>query len=211
MSGAFIVSREIFENPIWLNNVEFRMFFLILGKAVFSEEGQYKGNVHIKKGQWLRSYRNLQSDLEYLENNAIKRPGLATVKRVVEKLVSDGRINVEKTELGTLFTVVNYCKYQDFDTYKKLTRNSAKNSNGTAAEQRRNNNNNADNSENENKEDIPYEYIVAYLNNQAGTQYKHTSKTTREHIRARWKEGFRQPDFYAVIDKKCNEWLSKRR
>lgn len=37
--GAFQTSRELFENPIWQNIVEFRLFFLIYGKAVFAEEG----------------------------------------------------------------------------------------------------------------------------------------------------------------------------
>jgi len=125
------------------------MFLLILGKAVWREEGSKTGNIIVNKGQWLRSYRNLQSDLEYIENNAVKRPGLATIKRTVEKLVTDGRITIQATELGTLFTVVNYCKYQDLETYKKKARNDAKNSSGTAAEQQRNNNNkgNKDNKE----------------------------------------------------------------
>jgi hypothetical protein len=54
LSGAFLTSREIFENPIWQNIVEFRLFFLIYGKAIFSEEGYKQGNVFIGKGQWLR-------------------------------------------------------------------------------------------------------------------------------------------------------------
>lgn len=140
-SGAFLVARDIFDNPIWNNPTEFRLFFLILGKAAFTDEGVNIGNVHVGKGQWIRSYRNLQSDLEYIENNAVKRPGLATVKRTVEKLVKDGRILAEPCEHGTLFTVVNYSKYQALETYKAKARNS----DGTAAEHRRNNNNNANN------------------------------------------------------------------
>lgn len=147
MSGAFLISREIFENSIWQSPIELRMFLLIFGKAVFSDEGAQVGPVHLKKGQWVRSFRNLQDDLEYIENNAVKRPGLATIKRIVDKLVKDGRVTAETCELGTLFTVVNYAYYQDLETYKKKTRNSAKNSSGTAAEQQRNNNNNANNAE----------------------------------------------------------------
>lgn len=93
-SGAFLVARDIFDNPIWTNPTEFRLFFLILGKAAFTDEGLNVGNIHVGKGQWIRSYRNLQSDLEYIENNAVKRPGLATIKRTVEKLINDGRIAV---------------------------------------------------------------------------------------------------------------------
>ena len=61
MAGAFIISRDIFENSIWQNNTEFRLFFLILGKANFREKPKVYGDVQINKGQWLRSYRNLVS------------------------------------------------------------------------------------------------------------------------------------------------------
>ncbi len=122
-NGAFQTSREIFENPIWQNIVEFRLFFLIYGKAIFTEEGCKQGNVFIGKGQWLRSYRNLQSDLEYIENRSIKRYSLSRIKRAIDNLVKDKRITVEETELGTLFTVVNYTKYQCLDNYKKHNEN----------------------------------------------------------------------------------------
>src|SRR5690554_1486681 len=54
---------------------------------------------------------------------------------------------------------------------------------------------------------IPYKEIIDYLNMRTGSQYKHTTKKTRELIRARWNEGFNLDDFKAVIDKKCVEWI----
>ena len=118
MAGAFQVARDIFDNPIWQNVTEFRIFFLIIGNAIFAEEGKEKAGIQLRRGQWLRSYRNLQSDLEYKENHTIKRPGIATIKRCVDNLVTDGRITIEPTEHGTLFTVLNYAKYQDLNNYK---------------------------------------------------------------------------------------------
>lgn len=56
-------------------------------------------------------------------------------------------------------------------------------------------------------EKIPYSEIIEYLNMRTGSQYKHTTKKTRELIRARWNEGFRLEDFKTVIDKKCIEWV----
>lgn len=56
-------------------------------------------------------------------------------------------------------------------------------------------------------EKIPYKEIVSYLNMRTGSQYRHTTKKTRELIRARWNEGFRLEDFKTVIDKKCVEWV----
>ena len=56
-------------------------------------------------------------------------------------------------------------------------------------------------------EKIPYKEIIDYLNMKTGSQYKHTTKKTRELIRARWNEGFNLNDFKTVIDKKCVEWV----
>lgn len=53
-----------------------------------------------------------------------------------------------------------------------------------------------------------YKYIVDYLNQKAGTNYKSTSKKTKTCIHARLEEGFSVDDFKIVIDKKCNDWLN---
>ncbi|MBE6093062.1 MAG: hypothetical protein E7201_07875 [Selenomonas ruminantium] len=50
--------------------------------------------------------------------------------------------------------------------------------------------------------------IIDYLNKKAGTHYKSTTSKTQKLIQARSKEGFTKEDFFAVIDKKCAEWLS---
>lgn len=55
---------------------------------------------------------------------------------------------------------------------------------------------------------IPYAEIVASLNEAAGTSYRPTSKKTRQLIHARWAEGFRLPDFEAVIASMSAAWLN---
>lgn len=149
MKGAFQVSREMFDHSIWNDVPKFRIFFFILGNAVFSNEGVKKGNVHIGRGQFLRSYRNLQSDLEYIENRAVKKYSLSVVKRKISSLIDEKMLEIEETELGTLFTVVNYAQYQGFEHYKNGTKNSvgtalehSENRDGTALEQGWNNNKN---------------------------------------------------------------------
>ena len=54
---------------------------------------------------------------------------------------------------------------------------------------------------------IPFSEIVDYLNQKAQTAYKHTSKKTRDLIKARWNDGFTLDDFKKVIDNKTAEWL----
>jgi uncharacterized phage protein (TIGR02220 family) len=51
-----------------------------------------------------------------------------------------------------------------------------------------------------------YAEIINYLNEKAGTNYKHTTKSTQEHIKARLNENFSIENFKTVIDKKCVEW-----
>lgn len=147
--GAFQTSREIFENPIWSDVVKFRIFFYIYGNAVFANEGTDVAGIHIKRGQFLRSYRNLQQDLSYMEKRAIKMYSLHTIKNKIDQLVKENRIEIELTDYGTLFTVVNYEEYQGFERYSKTLSEQQRNGNGTASEQQRNNNKNVKNDKND--------------------------------------------------------------
>jgi hypothetical protein len=152
--GAFQISREIFENPIWNDIPKFRIFFYILGQAVFSETGIQKGSVHIGRGQYLRSFRNLQRDLEYIENRKVKQYSISVISRKIDSLVKEERLKIEDTELGTLFTVVNYDLYQGLENYKSkqvgTELEQSRNSDGTELEQKRNNNKNVNNAKNVN-------------------------------------------------------------
>ena len=135
MSGVFQIDRELFENSIWNNITEFRLFFYILGNAVWKQGGARKGSVEIKRGQYLRSYRNLCKDLMYLDNNAEKYYNVSTIKRAVDRLVRDGRLEIKETELGTLFTVVNYDLYQGFERFERGDLEQPRNSHATATQQ----------------------------------------------------------------------------
>lgn len=112
MGGAFQTSREIFDSPIWKNIVEFRLFFLIYGNAIFSEEYKVTPTLTLKRGEWLRSTRKIQEDLQYIENRQIKTYSTSVINRCIKKLEKDGRIKTRTHELGTIFEVVNYNSYQ---------------------------------------------------------------------------------------------------
>lgn len=121
MNQGFIkLHRKIFENEIWKNPVLLRLFLWIMGNAVFDSKGIAYGKVRVQRGQYLRSYRNLIKDLEFIENNKVKQFSLASIKRAVDKLCLFGIITVTETELGTLFTIVNYDKYQANQTKNEI-------------------------------------------------------------------------------------------
>lgn len=52
-----------------------------------------------------------------------------------------------------------------------------------------------------------YKDIIDYLNLKNNSNYKYTTKTTKEKIKARLNDGFTLEDFKIVIDKKVEEWL----
>ncbi|RKQ16958.1 hypothetical protein D8M03_08760 [Lysinibacillus endophyticus] len=53
---------------------------------------------------------------------------------------------------------------------------------------------------------IPYKKIIDFLNEKAGTSYRHNTKNTRKLIKARFQEGFTEDDFQTVIIKKVVSW-----
>ena len=111
-TGYIKLYRSIYDNGIWQSPVELRLFLWIIGQAVFSTNGVEYSSVNVQRGQYLRSYRKLREDLWYRENNAIKHYSKDTIKRNIRKLESKGMIQTQETGLCTLFTVVNYEKYQ---------------------------------------------------------------------------------------------------
>lgn len=118
--GAFLISREIFDNPLWSDPLKFRIFFYILGHAVFSKDGAIVAGVKLERGQFLISLRNLQKEIAYREGRggAIVIPPYETVRRKLKELVNEGRLSIEKTNFGSLITVLNYDKYQALDSYR---------------------------------------------------------------------------------------------
>ena len=157
MAGAFQTSRDIFANPIWKNIVEFRLFFLIYGNAVFSDEGvRLADDLVLKRGEWCRSTRKLQEDLQYIENRQVKTYSTSVINRCIKKLERSQRICTRIHELGTVFTVVNYEQYQGFGGFKKenVEHNleHSGNSSGTVEEQSGNNNKNVNKEKNVKKE-----------------------------------------------------------
>ena len=151
--GVFQTDRAIFDNPIWKNPAKFRLFFYIYGNAVFSKDGLDIGGIHLGRGQLLKSYRNLSDELEYLENHSLKRYSISHIKKMIDELVDEKKIQMEISPLGTVFTVLNYEQYQGFERFEKDNREHCENTERTLKERRKNNNNkdNKDNNEN-NKE-----------------------------------------------------------
>src|SRR5690625_1659942 len=111
MSTWFKIYRDIFESDIWHDVTTFRLFMFLIGKATH-QDGIKTAGIELKRGQYLRSYRRLADDLAYKEGRGTKTYSTKTIKKCVDKLVKDERVSKVETEQGTLFTILNYSKYQ---------------------------------------------------------------------------------------------------
>lgn len=143
------------------------------------------------------------------------------VKNFLNLLQNENMISYKSDSKKTFIKVLNYRDYQNLEIQENDTRVTQKRQSSDTKVTQKNTNNNDNNDNNDNKKDIiyspatqddasekiPYKEIVSYLNMRTGSQYRHTTKKTRELIRARWNEGFRLEDFKTVIDKKCVEWI----
>jgi DnaD/phage-associated family protein len=113
VKGFFCMNRTIFNSDIWENVLDFRLYFFLYGNCNFKDI-EYKGMI-IKRGQWLRSLRQLQKDLTYKENNAMKTPSMSSIQRSIRRLELGHLIKCKKLELGSLFTVLQYETGQGFE------------------------------------------------------------------------------------------------
>ncbi|MGM0903092.1 MAG: DnaD domain-containing protein [Bacillota bacterium] len=122
MSGWIKLHREIFDSDIWHDVTTFRLFLYLLGQASHQDGVKVKG-LEVNRGQFVRSYRKLADDLSYKEGRGLKKYSLSTIKKCINKLIESERVNVQETEVGTLFTIVNYARYQDSDGEEEKSAN----------------------------------------------------------------------------------------
>lgn len=114
MQGWFKLHRELFETDLWHDVSTFRLFLYLISQASHKDGIKTKG-IELKRGQYIRSYRKLADDLSYKEGRGYKKYSLSTIKSCINKLIESERVNVQETEVGTLFTIVNYAKYQELE------------------------------------------------------------------------------------------------
>lgn len=120
--GWIKLYREVFDSDIWHDVTTFRLFIYLIGKASHKDGFKFKGMI-LNEGQYVSSYRKLRDALAYKEGRGYKKYSLSTVKACVNKLIKAERVNVKETELGTLFTIVNYAKYQELEDLEKESKN----------------------------------------------------------------------------------------
>ena len=137
---------------------------------------------------------------ELAEKGYVERRPVREGQRIVkwETIVRES-VDISTSSLHCGFKDVENLEVQNLD----VQNNKLLNTNNTKYLNELNTNNNTLSSKHD---DIPYQEIVEYLNEKTGSQYKHTTQSTKNGIKARFNEGFKLDDFKRVIDNQVSEW-----
>ena len=135
--GNVLVARAIRQSPLWTWDSEhLRLWIYLLTSVNASETPIVIGYVTVGYGQVLKSHRRIADENEYTANNKVARWSTSRVSRMLDRFERAGMVTTLGTDLGTLLTVRNFRKYQDFGTYRSDLGTDL----GTGSEQARNNN-----------------------------------------------------------------------
>ena len=148
-----------------------------------------------------------------MEKRAFKTYSISTIESKIKQLVKENRIQIESTDYGTLFTVLNYEEYQGFERYQKSSSEQQTNSNRTATERHPNNNKNVNKDKNKDslspkddqKEKVDYGKFIEWFNQKSGKRFKNV-ESNRKIIRARINEGYSKSELAKVVEFKSKQW-----
>lgn len=200
--GYIKLHRELQDNPLW-NSEPFskgQAWVDLLLRANHQHNEFIVGNelIVVERGQFFTS------ELKLAEKWKWSRKKVRAYLNFLKTLKMATTVGTSK---GTTITIENYGLYQGEGTAEDTTE-------GTSKEHQRNikgytNNNDKELIKNDkeiNTNKIPYQEIVEYLNENNNSNYRHTTKSNKSLIDARFNEGFVLEDFKKVIDNKVSEW-----
>jgi DNA-binding transcriptional regulator YhcF (GntR family) len=107
--GYIKLHRKIWDNPIFCSGERFdrRSAWIYLLTRANYEKGSFVANGrirHLQRGQMFTSIRHLSQ---------IWRWDKTTVSRFLSDMETEKMITLNRTQSGTLITIINYSKYQD--------------------------------------------------------------------------------------------------
>lgn len=207
------------ESDIWKKPpLYFKLWHYLLLKAQHSD---YK---NLKRGQLWTSIPEIREAMSYYSGYRKVTPTEKEVRCAIDWLRNPyGGKNGEETEgsmivttrgvHGILVTICNYNKYQGYEFYEgrdegrdgKSTEVTRRSEQGRYINKNDKNDKN-DKNVNNNTYTPAVQAIVDYLNELTASNYRATTKKTRDLIVVRLKEGFTVDDFKTVIYKKTKEW-----
>ncbi len=128
-SGAFIISRSIYESEIWCKPPEYlKIWLYLLGKA--NHKCRKYGGYFCERGQYFCNYNELREQLKYkigYRNNIYND---SYMKNLMKYLRDSLMVTTVKKPRGLLVTIINYDVYQTLDNYEKTNEKTSEETNG---------------------------------------------------------------------------------
>lgn len=203
MSGWIKLSRCLLENQMFDNEKLLKVWVWCLLKASHKDFETTVGlqRVQIKAGQFITGRFKGAEEL---------RLNPSSFWNYLVWLEKNESLDIKSNNKFSVVTLVNWEIYQGANMEDGQQGEQQNDNKMTTKKQQNNTNKNVKNYKNDKKIYIvPFEEIISYLNEKAGTNYRSTTKATKEHINARWEDGFTLEDFKKVIDTKVKDWKGK--
>lgn len=197
------LNRKILKWEWYSDNATRSVFLHALLKANY-EPSRYKGH-ELAIGDVVFGRKKWAEELGLSERQ---------VRTAITHLKETGEISTIK--VTNKFTILRIENWEFYQSKEDEVTNNMTNERPTTDQQPTNNRprTKKEKKEKNEKKDKNYIYsrathdIIQHLNERTGSQYKPTTKKTKELIQARMNEGFTVEDFKTVIDKKCVEWMN---
>lgn len=118
--GFILLSRALTESEVWTRDPHHLKLwvYLLLKCNARKDKVLHMGPVEIGYGQVLKSFRKIIEDNEWVENQAVHRWSKSRVGRMLDRFEDAEMIATLGTDLGTLITIRNMARYQDFSSYR---------------------------------------------------------------------------------------------
>lgn len=206
--------RKVLDSKVLSDRNAWQLFGYLLAKTTYKPvDVEVRGiNVTLNPGQCIFGRKKASQDLCRTEEE---------IRQAMYRLKKWQIATNKATKLFTIVTIVNWDIYQDTG-YENNQENPQRNNQVTTKQQPSNNHVIRRTKKVKNKEDvsydtlsgtngtrlIPYQEIIDFLNTTCKTQFKSSTGTTRNLIKARCNQGFTLEDFKAVITTKAAQWMT---
>jgi len=204
MNCGWVKMYRKFSEWEWYKTPNMAHLFMHLVISANHIDGRWQG-IEVKKGQLVTGRLSLSEQTGISEQS---------IRTALNKLKSTGEITIKSTSKFSIITICNYIEYQTQEIEANQQINQQTNQQLTNNQPATNHKQECKEGKEEkhksivghNKPAVPVSDIVQYLNEKSGKEFRAETKATRQHITARFKEGFSLSDFQSVIDFKVSEW-----
>ena len=194
--------RSIMETAFYKKPLTCHLAIHLILSAAWKDHEQIIGGekVLIQRGQIPTGRKRLAEETGLSPQN---------IRTCLQHLSTSGFLTIESTNVCSIITICKYNNFQPSDEYNQPTHQPTTNQPSTNHQPLQNKDiRTTILSSSKNSTPIPHKEIIEYLNANANTKYRHTTKPTQRLIKARFNEGFNKQDFFTVIDKKTADWKS---